>query len=117
MYVIVTNHINWHRENLQSKQGKNRENTGNMKMQFEWVPCFNKVTVLVFRVESPPPGSDSLLGPPAYYPTMHVSTNYTPGGPTISAPINLESYPRNHWNVHMGHFGYHRADPTDNSNL
>ena len=34
VYVIVTNHVNWHRENLQS----DRENTGNLKMQFEWVP-------------------------------------------------------------------------------
>ena len=34
MYVIVTNHVNWHRENLQS----DRENTGNSKTQFEWVP-------------------------------------------------------------------------------
>ena len=31
VYVIVTNHINWHRENLPS----NRENTGNLKLQFE----------------------------------------------------------------------------------
>ena len=35
MYVIVTNHVNWHREYLRS----DRENTGNLKMQFEWVPC------------------------------------------------------------------------------
>ena len=35
MYVIVTNHVNWHRENLRS----DRENTGNLKTQFEWVPC------------------------------------------------------------------------------
>ena len=35
MYVIVTNHIHWHRENLLP----DRENTGNLKMQFEWVPC------------------------------------------------------------------------------
>ena len=35
MFVIVTNHVNWHRENLQL----DRENTGNLKMQFEWVPC------------------------------------------------------------------------------
>ena len=34
VYVIVTNHVNWHRENLRS----DRENTGNLKMQFEWVP-------------------------------------------------------------------------------
>ena len=33
--VIVTNHVNWHRENLRSDRDKNRENTGNMKMQFE----------------------------------------------------------------------------------
>ena len=31
---IVTNHVNWHRENLRS----DRENTGNLKTQFEWVP-------------------------------------------------------------------------------
>ena len=36
MYVIVTNHVNWHRENLQS----DRENTGNSQMQFEWVPVY-----------------------------------------------------------------------------
>ena len=28
------NHVNWHRENLLS----DRENTGNLKIQFEWVP-------------------------------------------------------------------------------
>ena len=32
MYVI-TDHVNLHRENKSS----DRENTGNMKMQFEWV--------------------------------------------------------------------------------
>ena len=32
---IVTNHVNWHRENLQS----DGENTGNMKIHIEWVPC------------------------------------------------------------------------------
>ena len=32
---IVTNHVNWHRDNLPLE----RENTGNLKMQFEWVPC------------------------------------------------------------------------------
>ena len=35
MYVIVTNHMKWHRENLRS----DRENTGNLKMKFEWGPC------------------------------------------------------------------------------
>ena len=35
MYVIVTHHVNWHREYL----WLDRENTGNWKMQFEWVPC------------------------------------------------------------------------------
>ena len=34
-YVIVTNDVNWHRENLRL----DRENTGNLKIQFEWVPC------------------------------------------------------------------------------
>ena len=34
MYVIVTNYGNWHRENLRL----DRENTGNLKIQFEWVP-------------------------------------------------------------------------------
>ena len=33
--VIVTNHVNWHRKKL----GSDRKNTGNLKMQFEWVPC------------------------------------------------------------------------------
>ena len=35
MYVLLTNYVNWHRENLQS----HRENTGKFKIQFEWVPC------------------------------------------------------------------------------
>ena len=35
VYAIVTNHVNWHREHLRS----DRENTGNLKMKFEWVPC------------------------------------------------------------------------------
>ena len=39
--VIVTNYVNWHRENLQSDMGKT-ENTGNLKIQFEWVPCKRK---------------------------------------------------------------------------
>ena len=39
VYVIVTNHVNWHRENLCSDREKNKENTGNLKMQFERVPC------------------------------------------------------------------------------
>ena len=34
MHVIVTNDINWHRENLRSGRGK----TGNLKRQFEWIP-------------------------------------------------------------------------------
>ena len=32
MYVILTNHVNWHKENLRS----DRENTGTLKIQFEW---------------------------------------------------------------------------------
>ena len=32
--MIVTNHVNWRRENL----WLDRENTGNLKMQFEGVP-------------------------------------------------------------------------------
>ena len=42
VYVIVANHVNWHRENLPL----DRENTGNLKMQFEWVPC---ITLKVFK--------------------------------------------------------------------
>ena len=34
-HVIVTNDVNWYRENLRL----DRENTGNLKIQFEWVPC------------------------------------------------------------------------------
>ena len=34
MYVILTNYVNWHRENLQPE----RQHTGNLKIQFEWVP-------------------------------------------------------------------------------
>ena len=33
-YVIVANCVNWHGENLRL----DRENTGNLKIQFEWVP-------------------------------------------------------------------------------
>ena len=36
MYVKVANYGNWHREKLQL----DRENTGNLKIQFEWVPCW-----------------------------------------------------------------------------
>ena len=32
VYVIVTNYENWH-----------RENTGNLKMQLEWVPCKREI--------------------------------------------------------------------------
>ena len=39
MHVIVTNQVNWHRRNLWSDREKNRENRGNLKMQFDWVPC------------------------------------------------------------------------------
>ena len=35
VYIIVTNYVNWHRENLRL----DRENTGNLRIQFEWVPC------------------------------------------------------------------------------
>ena len=35
VYIIVTNYVNWHRENLRL----DREKTGNFKIQFEWVPC------------------------------------------------------------------------------
>ena len=41
VYVIVTNHVNWHREKLLS----DRENTGNLKMQFEWVPCTSPLSL------------------------------------------------------------------------
>ena len=34
VYTILTNYVNWHRENLRS----DRENTGNLKIQLEWVP-------------------------------------------------------------------------------
>ena len=45
MYVILANYVNWHRENLQS----DRENTGNLKIQFEWVPCIQacKLVLLI----------------------------------------------------------------------
>ena len=35
VYLILTNYVNWHREILRT----DRENTGNLKIQFEWVPC------------------------------------------------------------------------------
>ena len=37
VYGIVTNHEKWHREHLRrDNERKNRENTGNLKIQFEW---------------------------------------------------------------------------------
>ena len=42
MYVILTNYVNWHRVNLRLY----REITGNLKTQFEWVPC----TIVTQRV-------------------------------------------------------------------
>ena len=38
MYVILTNYVNWHGK-FAVGQGKHRESTGNLKIQFEWVPC------------------------------------------------------------------------------
>ena len=35
VYIIATNYVNCHRENLR----ENRESTGNLKIQFEWVLC------------------------------------------------------------------------------
>ena len=34
---ILTNNVNWHSESLRSDR-ENTENTGNLKIQFEWVP-------------------------------------------------------------------------------
>ena len=48
MYVIVTNHVNWHRENLRL----DRENTGNSKTQFEWVPCITEAYQSLYSVFS-----------------------------------------------------------------
>ena len=42
IYVIVTNHVNWHRGNLPL----DRENTGNLKMQFDSVHC---ITLKAFK--------------------------------------------------------------------
>ena len=39
MCVIVTTYVNWHRENFRL----DRENTGNLKIQFEWVPCIREI--------------------------------------------------------------------------
>ena len=44
VYVIVKNHVNWHRENLWSDRGGGgggMENTGNLETQFKWEPCCN----------------------------------------------------------------------------
>ena len=41
VYVIVTTHVNWHMENLQSDRGEKKENTGNLKMKFEGYPVDN----------------------------------------------------------------------------
>ena len=40
VYIIVTNHINWHRDNLRL----DTKNTGNLKMNFEWLPCMGILT-------------------------------------------------------------------------
>ena len=45
MYVIVTNHLNWHRVNLSS----DRENTGTLKMQFECLPGESDSKVCIFH--------------------------------------------------------------------
>ena len=37
MYVIVTNHVNWHSENLQPDR-ENREKTGNLKRNLSGYP-------------------------------------------------------------------------------
>ena len=37
MYVIVTNYVNWHGK-FAVGQGKNKENTGNMKIQLSGYP-------------------------------------------------------------------------------
>ena len=52
MYVIVTNHVNWHRENLRS----DRENTGNLKTQFEWVPEPYRQTIAEWEYVTSPLG-------------------------------------------------------------
>ena len=44
VYVIVTNQVNWDRNNLLS----DRENIGNLKMQVEWIPCLGKTTSSCF---------------------------------------------------------------------
>ena len=44
VYVIVTNHVNWHTENLQSDR-EETENKGDLKMKFEWVPYSNPMVV------------------------------------------------------------------------
>ena len=35
VYVIVTNYVNWHRENLRLNNEKTGKNRGNLKIQFE----------------------------------------------------------------------------------
>ena len=61
MYVIVTNHVNWHRENLLS----DRENTGNLKIQFEWVPCSVGIKyTYLFLISDDPPEYNKLYAIP-----------------------------------------------------
>ena len=36
--------LNWHRGNLQS----DREKTGNLKIKFEWVPCFFFILIFIY---------------------------------------------------------------------
>ena len=48
--LFCVNHVNWHRKILLSDRGKKRENTGNLKMQFEWLPGINHVKVCTCTV-------------------------------------------------------------------
>ena len=47
VYEIVTNYGNWHREILRL----DRENTGNLKIQFEWVPWYGVLMSVILKVK------------------------------------------------------------------
>ena len=72
VYVIVRNHVNWHREicsQTGKKQGKHRENTENLKMKFEWVPC---TCISLFQVINSKPKIVRYIPNTMYYMHMHI---------------------------------------------
>ena len=59
MNVIVTNYGNWHRENLRL----DRENTGNLKIQLEWIACLCQGVLLLPKLSKNLPSLGPRLSP------------------------------------------------------